>query len=65
MHILSINTFQDFSEGVGCMKQLKKVDGKVQGNLNVRRAPLTNFKAVNLTEQSSGYILHHWGHPEG
>lgn len=48
------------------MKQLKKVDGKVQGNLNVRRAPLTNFQAVNLTtKQSSGYILYHWRHPEG
>lgn len=23
------------------------------------------FKAVNLTEQSSGYILHHWRHSEG
>lgn len=23
------------------------------------------FKTVNLTGQSSGYILHHWRHPEG
>ncbi|KAL1951228.1 hypothetical protein VTO73DRAFT_377 [Trametes versicolor] len=29
-----MNAYRDFSEGVGCMKQLKKVDGKVQGNLN-------------------------------
>ncbi|OJT08469.1 hypothetical protein TRAPUB_652 [Trametes pubescens] len=29
-----MNAYRDFSEGVGCMKQLKKDDGKLQGNLN-------------------------------